>query len=98
MCESVVESLRKHAGEKDYLAVRGLKPLREAVSSYMNRYRGISSTYEDVLIGPGSKELLFLVQLVHYGDLVVPTPSWVSYAPQASILGRNVHVSIVDTA
>jgi aspartate aminotransferase len=43
-----------------------------------------------VLIGPGSKELLFLVQLTYYGDLVIPAPSWVSYAPQARILGRQL--------
>ena len=45
---------------------------------------------DDVLIGPGSKELMFLLQLVYYGDLVIPTPCWVSYAPQAQIIGRKV--------
>jgi aspartate aminotransferase len=34
---------------------------------------------------------MFLLQFVYYGDLVIPTPSWVSYAPQARILGRPVH-------
>ena len=33
---------------------------------------------------------MFLLQMVYYGDLVIPTPSWVSYAPQASIIGRHV--------
>jgi aspartate aminotransferase len=33
---------------------------------------------------------MFLLQLVYYGDLVIPTPSWVSYAPQAQIIGRHV--------
>jgi aspartate aminotransferase len=50
----------------------------------------LTSSSHDVLIGPGSKELMFLLQLVYYGDLVIPTPSWVSYAPQARIIGRNV--------
>ncbi len=45
---------------------------------------------EDVLVGPGSKELLFNLQLTYYGDLVTPTPAWVSYAPQARIIGRRV--------
>jgi aspartate aminotransferase len=44
-----------------------------------------------VLIGPGSKELLFMLQLAYYGDLLIPRPSWVSYAPQARIIGRSVH-------
>jgi aspartate aminotransferase len=51
----------------------------------------VACTGEDVLIGPGSKELMFLLQFVYYGDLVIPTPSWVSYAPQARIIGRTVH-------
>ncbi|MBR9979026.1 MAG: pyridoxal phosphate-dependent aminotransferase [Bacteroidetes bacterium] len=29
--------------------------------------------------------------LVYHGDLIIPAPSWVSYAPQAKILGRNIH-------
>jgi aspartate aminotransferase len=33
---------------------------------------------------------MFILQLVYYGDLVVPTPSWVSYAPQAHIIGRPI--------
>ena len=33
---------------------------------------------------------MFLLQLVYYGDLLVPTPAWVSYAPQAQIVGRQV--------
>jgi len=44
-----------------------------------------------VIIGPGSKELIFILQLVYYGDLVIPTPSWVSYSPQARIVGRHVY-------
>lgn len=89
--EPVVEALRRHAHEKDYLAVKGLFELRDAIASYLYRKQGIQRTAEDVLIGPGSKELLFLVQLAYYGDLVIPTPSWVSYAPQAIIAGRRVN-------
>ena len=33
---------------------------------------------------------MFLLQIAYYGDLVIPTPSWVSYAPQAKIIGRHV--------
>ncbi len=86
----VVEELRSNAHQKDYLPVKGLPRLREAVASYHRRQEGIEYTLDDVLIGPGSKELMFLMQLVYYGDLVIPTPSWVSYAPQAAIIGRHI--------
>jgi aspartate aminotransferase len=89
--ERVVQALRNHAHEKDYLPVKGLKTLREAISRYINRRERMRSTWEDVLIGPGSKELLFMLQLAYYGDLLIPRPSWVSYAPQARIIGRSVH-------
>ena len=88
----VVEALRTHAGEKDYLPVRGLRALRDAVADYHRRRQDIERSGDDVLIGPGSKELMFLLQLVYYGDLVIPTPAWVSYAPQARILGRQVRM------
>lgn len=87
----VVDELKANAHQKDYLPVKGLPSLREAVSEYHSRTHGISYTADDVLIGPGSKELMFMLQYVYYGDLVIPTPSWVSYAPQAQIIGRNVH-------
>ena len=88
--DCVVQELREHAHEKDYLAVKGLEPLRETIADYHRRSDDIQAQAEDVLVGPGSKELMFLLQLVYYGDLVIPTPTWVSYAPQAGIIGRQV--------
>jgi len=88
--QPVVETLKTNAHQKSYLNVQGLYELREAVAEYHHRSQGMECTAEDVLIGPGSKELMFLLQLVYYGDLVIPTPSWVSYAPQAQIIGRHV--------
>lgn len=87
----VVDHLKTHAHEKDYLPVAGLRALRDAVAAYHDRRQHISRTGEDVLIAPGSKELMFLLQLVYYGELVIPRSSWVSYAPQAQIIGRRVH-------
>lgn len=86
----VVEALRKNAHEKDYLAVKGLLKLRRAICAHHRQTFGIDCDPEDVLIGPGSKELMFILQLVYYGDLVIPTPTWVSYAPQAQIIGRHI--------
>ena len=87
----VVEALQRNAHQKDYLPVKGLPALREAVAKYHGRVNGIRRTADDVIIGPGSKELMFILQLVFYGDLVIPAPSWVSYSPQASIIGRQIH-------
>lgn len=88
--EPVVEELRDNAHQKAYLPVKGLEALRESIAGYFNRTQNLSIRAEDIIVGPGSKELMFILQLVYYGDLVIPTPSWVSYAPQAHIIGRHV--------
>ncbi|MBE0640094.1 MAG: aminotransferase class I/II-fold pyridoxal phosphate-dependent enzyme [Bacteroidales bacterium] len=88
--DSVVKSLQDNAFQKDYLPVQGLYPLRETIAKFNWKAHGLECTADDVIIGPGSKELIFLLQLVYYGDLVIPTPSWVSYSPQAQIIGRPV--------
>ena len=88
--EPVVERLRANAHQKAYLPVQGLPALREAVARHHQREFGIECSPDEVLVGPGSKELMFILQLVYYGDLVIPTPTWVSYAPQAQIIGRHV--------
>ncbi len=87
----VEDELKVNAHQKDYLPVAGLRELRGAVADYHHRSNGVSTAPENILIGPGSKELMFILQLVYYGDLVIPTPSWVSYAPQAHIIGRHIH-------
>ncbi len=88
--QPVVDELKVNAHQKNYLPVMGLPELRAAVADYHRRTEGIDYTEDDILIGPGSKELMFILQLVYYGDLVIPTPSWVSYAPQAQIVGRHI--------
>ena len=88
--EVVVEELRRHAHQKDYLPVKGLGLLRETVAEHHRRTFGIETSPENVLIGPGSKELMFLLQLAYEGDILIPNPAWVSYEPQARILGRHV--------
>lgn len=89
--KAVVDELIVNAHQKDYLDVAGLHELREAVADYHSRRNNILRNASNVLIGPGSKELMFLLQFSYYGDLLIPTPSWVSYAPQAFFIGRQIH-------
>ncbi|RME40891.1 MAG: aminotransferase class I/II-fold pyridoxal phosphate-dependent enzyme [Planctomycetota bacterium] len=93
--DPVVEALRVAAPSKDYLPVMGLPALREAVAAFHSKHDLLDARPENVIIGPGSKELMFLVQLVFYGEIMVKTPCWVSYLPQAQIIGRTV--SKIDT-
>ena len=87
----LVQALRDNAHQKDYLPVRGLQALREEVARHYQRRFSIQCGPDQVIVGPGSKELMFILQLVFYGDLVIPTPAWVSNGPQATIIGRHIN-------
>jgi len=88
--EPVLDALRAHAGESGYLPSQGLPELREQASEYLKWRFGHDADPERILVGPGSKELIFDALLALQGDLILPTPSWVSYAPQARLLGNKV--------
>lgn len=90
--DSVVESLRLHAPQKDYLPVKGLQQLRETVAEFHRKKDDVDADPELVIIGPGSKELVFLLQLVFNGEMIIVSPCWVSYIPQAKILGKEISI------
>ena len=86
--DDVVNELKKHASKNKYLSIQGLEELRESVAKYSSIKKKYNYKSENIIIGPGSKELMFLLQMLFDGDILLPSPSWVSYAPQA-MLGRN---------
>ena len=84
----VVNELKNNAHQNKYLSMQGLNELRIAVSKYENKKNNQNHRAENIIIGPGTKELMFLLQILFDGEILLPAPSWVSYAPQ-SILSRN---------
>lgn len=88
----VVDALKLHAHEKNYLPVQGLPELRKAVAQFHRNKDMVEIEPGYVLVGPGSKELMFLLQLCYYGEIIISTPCWVSYMPQAQIIGRKVQL------
>tara|TARA_Y100001933_G_scaffold10514_1_gene9175 strand:+ start:71 stop:1321 length:1251 start_codon:yes stop_codon:yes gene_type:complete len=86
----LVKELQKHAHSKDYLDVSGLYELRDSIAKYHTSKNKFGYNADDVLVGPGSKELLFQCQMVFDGITLLPAPSWVSYAPQANFLGKKI--------
>jgi aspartate aminotransferase len=86
--ESIVEELKNNAHQNKYLPMQGLSELRDAVAKHTSTKKNYNYKSKNVIIGPGSKELMFLLHIIFDGEIILPAPSWVSYAPQA-ILGRN---------
>ncbi len=86
--KDIVNELKNNAHKNKYLPMQGLKELRDVVAKHNSKIKDYNYKSGDVIIGPGSKELMFLLNIIFDGEIILPVPSWVSYAPQAT-LGRN---------
>ena len=86
--DDIINELKNNAHQNKYLSMQGLLKLREVVAKYTSKKKNYEYKPDNIIIGPGSKELMFLLHVIFKGEIILPVPSWVSYAPQA-ILGRN---------
>ena len=89
--ESIITALKQNASKHTYLPMQGLEELRSTIANYLNKNNNNNFGKEDIIIGPGTKELMFLTQIAFEGEILLPAPSWVSYQPQALIAKNNVH-------
>jgi aspartate aminotransferase len=83
------DALAAGAGGSGYGPVGGDPLLRRNIAGYYVR-RGLETDAGQIVVGPGSKALLFALMLALDGDVVLPKPAWVSYAAQAALAGKRV--------
>ncbi|MFJ2725406.1 pyridoxal phosphate-dependent aminotransferase [Streptomyces collinus] len=86
-------------GFTHYTPSRGLPALLRAVSAKLAEDNGVvADAATDIVVTPSAKHALFaaLVTVLDPGDeLLVPTPSWVSYTEMARLIGaRPVQVAL----
>ena len=86
--ENVIAELKNNAHQNKYLSMQGLYELRQEIAKFVSSRKNYEYKAENIIVGPGTKELMFLLQILFDGDVILPVPSWVSYKPQA-IIGRN---------
>ncbi|MCB9027026.1 MAG: aminotransferase class I/II-fold pyridoxal phosphate-dependent enzyme [Bdellovibrionaceae bacterium] len=85
----IVQTLQENANKKDYLPTLGLLELRKQIAEYYRQNFNYNFNPEHMLIGPGSKELIFQCLYALEGPVIIPAPSWVSYGPQVNIRGKK---------
>ena len=88
VCPALRRALAAATGANGYGPVAGEKALRSAAAGYWTR-RDLPTSPDQVVCGPGSKPLLFGLLLALGADVAVPSPSWVSYAAQARMIGAG---------
>lgn len=87
---ALAEALRANVHQRSYLPALGIRELRESVAQFYQRRFEMAVTPSQVVVGPGSKSLLYALVMALGEEVILPQPSWVSYAPQAHILGKPV--------
>ena len=93
--ETIVETLKVHATYNAYLPTLGLPELRKKIASFLQQYQQVNASKESILIGPGSKELLYQTILMINGTYLIPKGSWVSYLPQVKL--NNKEFALLET-
>ena len=87
----VVKALQDNAKNHDYFPVQGFPELREKVADFHSNRGSASIDPSQVFVGPGSKQLILnIMALFETLQVVLVTPSWVSYEPQAHLLGHSI--------
>jgi aspartate aminotransferase len=90
--ESLSKGLSKNAHQGHYSASQGLLELRKAIADFNNRHFGFEIDPDLVVLGHGTKGMIFTIFSMIHGDVIIPAPSWVSYVPQIVMLGKNYHL------
>lgn len=89
-------ALANNAHQKDYLPTRGLPALCDAIAAYYKQFFDYDLNKDLVLVGPGSKEMIFQALYILEGPVLVPAPSWVSYGPQINLRGKQIEAIVTQ--
>ena len=88
--ECTQNELKNYAHTTNYLPVQGLPELQTCIKQFHSTINNTNLDNHEVFIAPGSKLLLFIIQAAFKkATIMLPGPSWVSYAPQADLCGHN---------
>lgn len=85
--EAAIASI-KDGSSSFYTVASGMPALKEAISTYMEKFYGYSVAANEIVAGTGAKFLLyaFFMSVLDAGDeVIIPTPYWVSYADQVKL-------------
>ncbi|MBC8346201.1 MAG: pyridoxal phosphate-dependent aminotransferase [Candidatus Marinimicrobia bacterium] len=86
----MADALEKSASKHSYVPIQGIKDLRQQVSKFYNQHFNLTSNENQIIVGVGSKSLLYAVIHSLPGDVILPVPAWVSYKDHAELNNRQV--------
>ena len=87
---SLSKALNDGMSNRSYLSSLGTDSLRTKIAEYYTKQLNIDISYDQVIVGVGSKSLLYSIIQAIDGDILLPRPSWVSYSSIATMCNRSI--------
>jgi len=87
----VRKALCENSWRQKYLPTQGILELRQQISNFYQSIFEMEYAPEQIIVGPGSKPLMFAALTALDGPIFLPAPSWVSYQHMGRFLSRDVH-------
>ncbi len=69
--ENVVAELKNNAHQNKYLPIQGLPELRQVIAKFVSSRKKYRYKAENILVGPGTKELMFLLHILFDGEVLL---------------------------
>jgi aspartate aminotransferase len=92
--EFYISSLQYYSDKREYTSASGIPDLQNIIKDLFSTK---NYSVENVLVGNGLKELIYILQLSFKGKIIHITPSWVSYKEQINILNRKDDLIEIET-
>ena len=90
------KALNDGISNRSYLSSLGTKSLRIKIADYYSKQLNVDISYNQVIVGVGSKSLLYSMIQAIDGDILLPKPSWVSYSSIATMCNKNIKRFYLD--
>ena len=84
------KALNDGMSNRSYLSSLGTDNLRTKIAEYYTKQLDIDISYDQVIVGIGSKSLIYSIIQAIDGDILLPRPSWVSYSSIATMCNRSI--------
>jgi len=89
--DQITRALAANTEKGHYSDAEGIYELRQAVAGFTKRHFKMEVDPSEIIIGPGTKQLIHMVFDIVRGDVIIPSPSWIGYFPQIKLLDKHFH-------
>jgi len=88
--DAAIAECQRQSWKSTYCPTNGIVELRQSIVNFHKKVDGIHHFDEsDVIVGPGSKELIYLTMNALEGYVILLSPAWPSYLPQAKLASKK---------